>query len=216
MSEKILHSDRDLYFLCRNEPTPENEKWATVSCESEKFGKAVSAYFSPFDAMVDAIFQSDSRGPYRTVPSTSFDLSNFIADHNNKLTISFQVAWAAHQNSILLRPAGKFAACAISSCSDINEDVCEIHFPIPEMVNKLHERLLDISGIDNWQRSVDEFKSLPQLKRDEVVINAIRTIPGTCSGNNKCNQLALYDLGTEQWRFARYELIEDLLTGYKS
>ncbi|WP_269509133.1 hypothetical protein [Burkholderia sp. IMCC1007] len=215
MNSKILHSDRDLYFLCRNEPKPHNDKWATVSCEIDEFGKAVRAYFSPLDAMIDAFFHSNSTGRYRAIPSAIFDLSDLIADHDNQLAVSFQVAWAAHANQILLRPSGKLAACSIAKCCQINDDESAIYFPSPGLAQKLHKRLLEISGIEGWEKSVNEFKSLPSLKRDEIAINAIRRIPATCSGR-ACDELVLYDLNAGQWKFSPYSLVEDLLRGYES
>ncbi|HEJ3360323.1 TPA: hypothetical protein SL372_001595 [Pseudomonas aeruginosa] len=215
MNSRILHSDRDLYFLCRNEPKPDNEKWGTVLCESDTHGKAVSAYYSPFDAMVDALFDTDSIGRYRAVHSTSFDLSDFIADHDNQLALSFQVAWGANKDRILLRPSGKFAACAITSRSSINEDGHVVHLPTPSLANQLHLRLLAVSGIDDWHSSIDEFNSLLLHEREEVVTNAVRQIQGTCSDSGGCDQLALYDLSARKWKFAPYSLFEDLLKNYR-
>ncbi|MBN3788748.1 hypothetical protein [Burkholderia sp. Ac-20353] len=207
---RTLHSDRDLYLICRNEPKPGNENWATVVCEQDDRGKAIGAYISPFDAMIDArLQQSDSR-LYRVLPSTSFDVGNFINDHNNQLAVSFQIAWIANNGHILLRPSGRFTACSIIERSRIDDGQNSIHFAIPKLASEMHARLLDIAGASSWQDSIDEFKSLPTLQREKLVTEAIQKIPGTRSGDHQHNELAFYELNKKQWRFIPLPLFDDL------
>jgi hypothetical protein len=135
MNSKIFIQISSCILFTETNTDPHNEMWATVSCESDRIGKAVCANLSPFDAMIAASPKSDSAGHYRAIPCTSFDLSELIADHDNQLAVSFQVAWTAHRNEILLRPSGSLAACAITKRADIDESENIIHFPISDLAN---------------------------------------------------------------------------------
>jgi hypothetical protein len=182
-----------------------------VLCEhTEDGGKAINAYLSAFDAMLDAAYASTPGTPYHVVPAYKFDPAAFIAAHDDRLVVNVHLAWAAHGQRLILRRKGQLAACStLQVLAAPAKKMHRIEFAIEKDILDVVDRLHEHAGLFAYREAHEQVWGWGEERRHRAVAKAIQTIPGTVDSEAQCDQLALYDAEFEQWHFLPRALLDD-------
>jgi len=193
------------------QPQPDSPNSVDVLCDNTGRGKAIAAYLSPFDAMIDAAQSSRPGRLYHVVPAHEFDPSEFIADHDNQLRLALHLGWAALDQKLILRPRGEPAACSTMQEQHVlAEDLDHIEFNIKKAISDAFDRLREHAGLFTYRETFRDILGWSEQRRHQAVAKAIVSIPGTLSSFTDWNRVALYDPEFEQWHFVSSTLLDDL------
>jgi hypothetical protein len=207
----ILHPTPHLYLAVNYEPRPGIANWVNVLCELTDEGKAISAYLSPLDAMIDAACFSGPGRIYHAICAHEFDPGTFIGDHEGCLAFAVHLAWAAHSGKLIRRPNMAFAACRPAQAMQIQPTgMSRIEFNVARDILETYERIREQAGLFAHLETSRQIVDLSERRKHQIVAQAIQTIPGACDSDTGCNQLAIYDPDFTQWHFVPRSVLGDL------
>jgi hypothetical protein len=197
-----LFTTPELYFAVNYAPRPDSPAYAKVLCENTDPGKAIAAYLSPFDAMLDAAYFSEPGKLYHVIPAYLFDPTEFIEEHGGRLIIDLHVGWAAHDGQLLLRRRGQLARySAVQEQSIPAESMHNIEFAVERKTLDALDRFHEHAGLFAYRETYGHVLTWDEQRRQRAVAKAIQMIPGTVRDLDECKQRALYDPESEQWHF---------------
>jgi hypothetical protein len=202
-----LDTKPHLYVQVRYEPQPGEPDYVRIRCENTRLGKAIAAYLSPFDAMVDAAYFSAPGQLYHVIPIHHFDPSEFIRDQENKLTIGLHVAWGAYDRKLIPRNKGQLSSFLETESFAVN-DINYVELDVPCKTLQLMDRVHEYAGLHAYREAYQPLLDWNEMQRHQAVAKAIQSIPGTCQWDSDVNQLALYDPEAEQWHFVPTSLLD--------
>lgn len=207
----ILNPTPYLYLAVNYEPRPGNPNWVNVLCEHTEDGKAISAYLSPLEAMVDAACFSGPGRLYHAICAHEFDPRTFIGDHDGRLAFGLHLAWAAHDGKLIRRPERAFAACRPAQTMLVQPAaMSRIEFHVDTDILETYERIREQAGLFAYGETAKRVVSLDERRKHQMVAQAIQKIPGSCDSDAGCNQLAIYDPEFTQWHFVPRSVLGDL------
>jgi hypothetical protein len=144
---QVLFPDPSLYVAINHEPRPDDPDWVNVLCEGSADEKAIRAYLSPFDALLDAAYSSKPGKPYHVVPAYQFVPTAFVDDHNGRLALDIHLGWPACDGALISRRNGSPAAwCAYQERHVDPEEGNNIAFSVDRETLEAIDRLSEHAG----------------------------------------------------------------------
>lgn len=206
----ILNPRPYLHLAVHYEPRPDCPNWVNVLCEYTDDGKAIAAYLSPLEAMIDAACFSRPGRIYHAVCAHEFDPSIFIRDHHNTLVFALHLAWAAHDGKLIKHPNGAFGACSPTQAMAIApEGASHIDFPVDPGMLATYEHLREHAGLFAYREAFKHVVDMNERQRHQAVAQALQKVPGTLDADVECDQLAIYDPEFAQWHFVPRSLLDE-------
>jgi hypothetical protein len=199
---QVFFPTPDLYFAVHYEPRPDCKNWVNVLCEGHPEGKAICAFLSPIDAMLEAVCSSKPGKRFEAIPARKFEPSIFIQDHQGRLALDVHLGWPARDGQLIARPSGKPASCAAYHEMQVPpEHASHIVFTLQDDTLTAMDQLFQSAGLFAYKETFATVHNWPRARRDKVVTHAIRKAWPLAPAGTELNQVALFDPEAEQWHF---------------
>lgn len=180
-------------------------------CEHTEEGKAITAYLSPLNAMIDATLMSEPGRIYHAICAHEFDPSVFVRDHENQLKLAIQIGWTATRNGLIERPLGGIASYAFLQSQWIpSSSPSPIELSVDEHILRAHELSHEHAGLFAHAEATRHFLQLDPRKQNQIVTGAIQRIHRSEAANEDWDQLALYDHEMGDWHFVPRTIVDDM------
>ncbi|MCG5074085.1 hypothetical protein [Paraburkholderia tagetis] len=193
-SAKVLFTIPPTFVVVRHAPKPDDPKWVEVMCEGADTDQSICAYLSPFDAMLDSVFNSRPGKSYYAVSASDFVPTVFIDDLFGTLRLGIHLGWPARDGKLIARPNGKPMTFEKTLQWNVNlEHSRSIEVSIEQRIVDCIARLHESAGLPAYRNVIDDFKAWPRARKDAVVARALLQLGKLQSSGTDFNQVALYD-----------------------
>ncbi|MCM2542670.1 hypothetical protein [Burkholderia glumae] len=161
--------------------------------------------------MLEAVLASKPGKRYYAIPAGQFVPTQFVSDHDGQLVLDVHLGWPARDGQLIARRNGRPVTCAAHHEMTVQPERADhIACTLEPDTLSMHERLYQNAGLVAYRETFDRVVSWPEAQRDRVVATAVRKLPRLAPAGTECNQIALYDVTSEQWHFTSTDALDAL------
>jgi hypothetical protein len=200
---RVFHTNPDMFVLVTFAPKPGAADYVRVSCYPTPEGDAMLTYLSPFDAWIEAAYDSKPGKPCRVIDASTFDPREMVSNHGGKLNVGLHLGWAASDGRLLAKPSGDLVGyMALQTLAVAAADMENIEFTLNARNRKQIDLFDEKAGLFAYSKSQAESMKWDEQRLDQEVALALQNVPARCEASSAdINQIAVYDLEGKQWHF---------------
>lgn len=169
--------------------------------ERSKFGKAITCFLTPFEAMIEAAHFTRLGKPCRVMSASDLSLHMFRDFDGSGLIADIHLVWPAKSGRFVLRPSGRLAGYFRVMHHRASDPLM---FEVDHVTLAEYAKFRELAGLYAWQETSEEFLNWPPERRFTVIeyaLDSIGSIKRSGKGTSDCEKIALFDPEVGQWHF---------------
>jgi hypothetical protein len=199
----VFHTNPTMFVLVTFAPKPGAANYVRVSCYPTPEGDAMLTYLSPFDAWIEAAYDSRPGKPCRVVDASTFDPREMVSNLGGQLNVGLHLGWAACDGELLAKASGDLVGyMALQTLAVAATGMEDIEFTLDARNRKHIDLCHEKAGLFAYSESLAESMTWGEQRLDQEVALAMQNVPARCEASSAdINQIAVYDLEGKQWHF---------------